>query len=145
MCHDYNGPTTFAEKPVPPFSPPVQPASENRDSADDGDSSMSLLSDYSDSIFESVTLDLKIPNYDFKAASHIIACFGEYNSDRGSKEPLLADPKNKYSHQEFMLLRRVEKFAGNIYNRVGVASSEPSKLMKMTKAEGWTRKKIILV
>ena len=151
MCHDYVGPTTFTERPnaAPSFRSRSMAGREDiaEDAATDADEDDDNGAEYYDETIQPVTLDLCEPNYDFTLTPHLIACFGLYDSDGGSTDPTWADPKNKYSHQEFMLLKRVLNVAGTVYSRVGVASTMDGQIrrLKITKEQGWTRKTIVLV
>jgi hypothetical protein len=144
MCHDYVGPTTFAKKSA--HAAPSPPRSGSESSAEDNTSTY-FPSEYQDETFATVRLDVNEPKCDFTATPHLIACFGEYNSDGGSTDPTWADPKNKHSHQEFMLLQRKGKVAGTVYCRVGVASMMDGtrRKLRIMEEEGWMRRTILIM
>jgi hypothetical protein len=95
-----------------------------------------------------VSLDIANPDYDWLAHQHIILFMSLWDKDNDDTDGLGA-------HQEFLLLRRVEREdvehikskdpKAAVYERVGMAQASWPDVLDVGKAEGWARRKIYLI
>jgi len=146
MCHEYTGPFTFVKsKPTEPQQTQDSDIEISDSSSEEG--SDAGWSEYKDAVLDEMYLDLKESKLDTVGVRYLLAFFGEYVLEQDPKVRTFVEKADKYRHQRFLLLRRAPDRRTRCYSRVGAPKSStfPREWLKITKSNGWTRRRLVLI